>query len=146
VSAYDDPVGWVRRVAWNLATSRLRNLQVALRHLRRERIEHVEGPGLGRIALTRALATLPPNHRLAVVLHHLGHLSTAEIAEQQGVAEGTARSWLTRGRFQLLQRCARRPTGSKALPRVSCATTPSFTRHTGVRSPPICRCTMGTPA
>ncbi|GIH05627.1 hypothetical protein Rhe02_36940 [Rhizocola hellebori] len=103
VSAYGDAAGWVRRVAWNLATSRLRHLQVAMRHLKRERIEHVEGPGPERVALSRALATLPPNHRLAVVLHHLAHLSTAEIAEQQGVAEGTVRSWLSRGRSQLAE-------------------------------------------
>ncbi len=103
IRGYGDPAGWVRRVAWNLATSRLRHVQVANRHLRRERLEHVEGPGPERVALTQALASLPANHRLAVVLHHLGHLSTSEIAQQQGVAEGTVRSWLSRGRSQLAE-------------------------------------------
>jgi RNA polymerase sigma-70 factor (ECF subfamily) len=101
VSGYDDPVGWVRRVAWNLATSRLRRRAVALRHLARQRAEHVAGPEPDRVALVAALAKLPARHRLAVVQHHLGHLSTAEIAEQQGVAEGTVRSWLSRGRAAL---------------------------------------------
>ncbi len=103
ISGYSDAAAWVRRVAWNLATSRLRHLQVAWRHVRGERLQHVEGPGPERIVLTQALKSLPPNHRLAVVLHHLGHLSTAEIAEQQGVAEGTVRSWLSRGRSQLAE-------------------------------------------
>ncbi|HCT81529.1 MAG TPA: hypothetical protein DGG94_12685 [Micromonosporaceae bacterium] len=103
VRTYAEAPAWVRRVAWNLATSRLRHLQVAVRHVTRQRVEHIEGPGPDRVALTHALATLPPNHRLAVVLHHLGHLTVAEIAEQQGVAEGTVRSWLSRGRSQLAE-------------------------------------------
>ncbi|WP_144119847.1 SigE family RNA polymerase sigma factor [Catellatospora sichuanensis] len=101
ISAYDDPAGWVRRVAWNLATSRLRRRATALRYLSRQREEHVAGPEPDRVALVEALAKLPARHRLAVVLHHLGQLSTAEIAEQQGVAEGTVRSWLSRGRAAL---------------------------------------------
>jgi RNA polymerase sigma factor (sigma-70 family) len=103
VSAYENPAGWVRQVAWNLATSRLRHLQVVKRFVSRQRQEHVPPPGPERVDLTRALATLPPKHRLAVVLHHVGRLSTSEIAEQQGVAEGTVRSWLSRGRAQLAE-------------------------------------------
>ncbi|MDI1464193.1 sigma-70 family RNA polymerase sigma factor [Catellatospora sp. KI3] len=101
ISAYDDPAAWVRRVAWNLATSRLRRRLTALRHLSRQREEHSPGPGPDRVALVRALAALPARQRRAVVLHHLGHLTTAEIAEQEGVAEGTVRSWLSRGRAAL---------------------------------------------
>ncbi|SCE87657.1 RNA polymerase sigma factor [Micromonospora mirobrigensis] len=101
VGGYDDPVAWVRRVAWNLATSRLRRVRTAVRHLARQREEHTPGPGPDRVALTRALATLPANQRRALVLHHLGQLSTREIAEQAGVAEGTVRSWLSRGRTAL---------------------------------------------
>jgi RNA polymerase sigma-70 factor (ECF subfamily) len=48
-----------------------------------------------------ALATLPAGQRRALVLHHLGGLGVAEIAQQEGVAEGTVRSWLTRGRARL---------------------------------------------
>ena len=101
VGGYADPAAWVRRVAWNLATSRFRRLDVAMRHRARQREEHAAGPSPDRVALIHALATLPARHRLAVVLHHLAHMSTAEIAEQQGVAEGTVRSWLSRGRAQL---------------------------------------------
>ncbi len=103
VSTYTHAQMWVRQVAWNLATSRLRHLQVAKRYLARQRIEHVDGPSPDRIAMVEALAKLPPKHRLAVVLHHVGRLSTAEIARQEGVAEGTVRSWLSRGRAKLAE-------------------------------------------
>ncbi|MEU9827777.1 RNA polymerase sigma factor [Micromonospora chersina] len=101
VSTYDDPSAFVRRVAWNLATSRLRRIGTARRHVARQRAEHVPGPGPDRVALIRALATLPANQRRAIVLFHLAQLSSAEIAEQVGVAEGTVRSWLSRGRTAL---------------------------------------------
>ncbi|MFF5172404.1 RNA polymerase sigma factor [Micromonospora sp. NPDC000089] len=112
VSGYGDPSAWVRRVAWNLATSRLRRMRTAVRHLARQREEHVAGPGPDRVALTRALATLPTNQRRAIVLHHLAQLSVAEIAEQVGAPEGTVRSWLSRGRAALAGQLAE--TGSEA--------------------------------
>jgi RNA polymerase sigma-70 factor (ECF subfamily) len=101
VGRYDNPVAWVRRVAWNLATSRLRRRRVALNLLRRTRVETVPGPDPDRVALTRALATLPEPQRKAVVLHYLAHLTVAEIAHQENVAEGTVKSWLSRGRTLL---------------------------------------------
>ncbi|MEV0004184.1 SigE family RNA polymerase sigma factor [Micromonospora sp. NPDC050980] len=101
IAAYDDPSAFVRRVAWNLATSRLRRMRTALRHLARQREEHVPGPEPDRVALLAALATLPADQRRAIVLHHLAHLSVAEIAAQVGAPEGTVRSRLSRGRAAL---------------------------------------------
>jgi RNA polymerase sigma-70 factor (ECF subfamily) len=101
VVRFDDPVAWVRRVAWNLATSRWRRLRTAQRYLRHQRVEHVAGPTADRVDLAAALATLQPNHRRAVVLHHLADMSVAEIARQEGVAEGTVKAWLHRGRAGL---------------------------------------------
>lgn len=101
VRAYDDPVAWVRRVAWNLATTRFRRQKTAANFLRRQREQHIAGPDPDRVALTRALATLPPNHRRAVVMHHMGQMTVAEIAAQEGVADGTVKSWLSRGRDAL---------------------------------------------
>ena len=100
---YDDPVAWVRRVAWNLARSRWRRLRTAHTHLLRQRpVEaQVAGPTPDRVALDAALALLPPRHRRAVVLHYLADLSVAEIAAQERVAEGTVKSWLHRGRAAL---------------------------------------------
>ncbi|MCW2503375.1 MAG: putative polymerase ECF-subfamily sigma factor [Actinomycetia bacterium] len=101
VSAYEDPLGWVRRVAWRLAISRWRRAKVALTFVRRERVENVPELSPDRVALAQALATLPENHRRAVVLHYLSGLQVAEIAEQEGVAVGTVKSWLHRGRAAL---------------------------------------------
>lgn len=101
ISGYEDPVAWVRKVAWNLATSRFRKQRTVTNFLRGQREEHHDGPSPDRVALVRALATIPPQQRKAVVLHYIGHLSVAEIATQEGVAEGTVKSWLSRGRAAL---------------------------------------------
>jgi RNA polymerase sigma-70 factor, ECF subfamily len=101
IQRYDDPVAWVRRVAWNLATTRFRRQSTVRKFLGRQREEVLEGPDPSRVALTRALATLPVAHRRAVVMHYLGQLSVAEIAVSEGVAEGTVKSWLSRGRAAL---------------------------------------------
>ena len=88
----------MRRVAFTLANLRWRRARVALRYLRRQRPEHVPGPNPDRVAVVAALAKLPPTQRRALVLHHLAELSVAEIAAQEGVAVGTVKSWLHRGR------------------------------------------------
>ncbi len=102
LAAYDDPVAWVRRVAWNLATSHWRRTRTTLRFLRHQREESVvEGPDPDRIALLSALATLPPVQRRAMVLRYLVDMPIGEIAAREGVAEATVRSWLHRGRSAL---------------------------------------------
>jgi RNA polymerase sigma-70 factor (ECF subfamily) len=101
VSRYDEPAAWVRRVAWNLATSRWRQLRTFRAYASRHRPEHVTGPSPDRVALTAALATLPAHLRRAVVLHYVADLSVADIARQEGVADGTVKSWLHRGRAAL---------------------------------------------
>jgi RNA polymerase sigma-70 factor (ECF subfamily) len=101
VSRYDDPVGWVRRVAWNLAASRRRHLRSARLFLLRQREQHMPGPGPDRVVLLGALSRLPENHRRVVVLHHLADMSLVDIAEQEGVPIGTVKSWLHRGREAL---------------------------------------------
>ncbi|SCG80737.1 RNA polymerase sigma-70 factor, ECF subfamily [Micromonospora echinaurantiaca] len=101
LAGYDDPLAWIRRVAWNLAHSRWRRLRTAQAFLHRQREVHVAGPNPDRVALDAALALLPPRQRRAVVLHYLADLSVAEIAAQERVAEGTVKSWLHRGRAAL---------------------------------------------
>jgi RNA polymerase sigma-70 factor, ECF subfamily len=104
ISAYDNPATWVRRVAWNLATSRLRRAAVLRRFLRWQRPATAEGPGPERLDLEQALSELNERHRKAVILRYMAGMTTAEIAEQEGVAETTVRSWLTRGKAALAQR------------------------------------------
>ncbi|WP_323373587.1 SigE family RNA polymerase sigma factor [Plantactinospora alkalitolerans] len=101
ICRYDDPLAWVRRVAWNLATSRWRRLRTAQLFLARQREEHAPGPSPDRVALTAALAGLPANQRRAVVLHYLADLTVPEVARQEGVPEGTVKSWLHRARAAL---------------------------------------------
>ena len=101
VGGYDDPAAWVRRVAWNLATSRWRRVQTASEHARRHREEYAAEPSPDRVALARALATLPVQQRRAVILHYLADLPISEIAQQEAVADGTVKSWLHRGRAAL---------------------------------------------
>ncbi len=101
VRRYDDPVAWVRRVAWNLGTSRFRRQRTAISFLGRQREQHVPGPEPDRVVLTRALAKLPPTHRRVVVMHYLAQMPVAEIAAETGTAEGTVKSWLSRGREAL---------------------------------------------
>lgn len=104
ISAYDNPATWVRRVAWNLATSRMRRAAVVRRFLRRQRPATAEGPQPDRLDLEQALSELNERHRKAVILRYMAGMTTAEIAEQEGVAETTIRSWLTRGKKALAER------------------------------------------
>lgn len=101
LSTYDDPVAWVRKVAWNLATSRWRRLRTAVAFARRQREEFVSEPDPVRLDLMNALATLPPKQRQAVVLRYLAGLSIQEIAIMTGAAEGTVKTWLHRARTKL---------------------------------------------
>lgn len=52
----------------------------------------VPGPNVERVALREALARLPVRTRNAVVLHHLGDLSIAEVAKAMSVSENTVKS------------------------------------------------------
>jgi RNA polymerase sigma-70 factor (ECF subfamily) len=115
LETYDEPVTWVRRVAWNIATSRWRRMRTAASFLHRQRVGVVEGPSPDRVALDRALAALPDNQRRSVVLHHVAGLSVPEIAAEWGMPEGTIKSWLHRGRTTLHAALAQdTETGSEA--------------------------------
>ena len=56
--------------------------------------------------LTAALALLDPDQREAVVLHDVYGLAYAEVATRSGVAVGTVKSRIHRGRQQLKERLA----------------------------------------
>lgn len=102
ISRYDDPVAWVRRVAWNLALTRHRRLALFRRFAHKSRLPDSVAPvGPDRVALVAALRQLPEQQRRALVLHYLADLPIAEIAVETGVAEGTVKSWLHRGRTEL---------------------------------------------
>jgi RNA polymerase sigma-70 factor (ECF subfamily) len=56
-----------------------------------------------RLDVSRALAALPEDYREAVVMHDLGGLPYEEIATATGVAIGTVKSRISRGRRRLAQ-------------------------------------------
>lgn len=61
-----------------------------------------------RIAIDAALADLPEEFRVPVVLRDVGDLDYAEIAETLGVPVGTVKSRIARGRRQLVERLGNR--------------------------------------
>ena len=74
ISQYDDPVGWVRHVAWNLATSRLRQLATATRFAARQPAPEstaIAALGPERVALVAALRQMPERQRCAIVMHYI---------------------------------------------------------------------------
>ena len=97
VSRYDRPGAWVRRVAIREA-SRARRRPRALA-LAPEQPGAAEPPA--DLDLRRALLSLPPNQRAAVVLHYLEDLPLAQVAELMGVATSTAKVHLHRARKRL---------------------------------------------
>jgi RNA polymerase sigma-70 factor (ECF subfamily) len=101
LAQYDNPAAWIRRVAMNVASNRWQRMRAARVHSRYRQEAVVEGPGPERVALARALATLPERHRRVLVLFHVADLSISDIAAQENVAEGTVKSWLHRGRAAL---------------------------------------------
>lgn len=63
----------------------------------------VEEDAARRVDLTRALADLPNDYREAVVMHDIGGLPYDEIASITGVAIGTVKSRISRGRRRLAE-------------------------------------------
>jgi RNA polymerase sigma-70 factor (ECF subfamily) len=98
----DNPEAWLRTVALNHLRNGWRHRDV-VRRLR----YRVPGPqealelGPDHAAIMTALAGLDRPHREVVVLHYLVDMSVAEIAHVLGVAPGTVKSRLSRGRRRL---------------------------------------------
>lgn len=103
----DDLAGWVTTAALNRSRSRWRSAAAERRAFERfaRRIEQTGVAPAATSALddrvARALAALPRNQREAVALHYLLDLSVADVAGRLGIAEGTAKVHLHRGRHAL---------------------------------------------
>ena len=99
----EDPVGWMRTVAWRIAVSGFRRRKAHARAIRRHGpLADLNEPSADVLAVRSALATLPHGHRAALVLHYYEGLSVAEIAVVLGLSEGGVKSRLSRGRTALL--------------------------------------------
>jgi RNA polymerase sigma-70 factor (ECF subfamily) len=101
VRGYDSPEAWVRRVATNLATSRLRRKRTA-RAARGPLAGHlVPEISLDTVALVAGLRTLPERQRVVLVLHYLADLPVNQIALELQCPVGSVKAWLSRGRDAL---------------------------------------------
>jgi RNA polymerase sigma-70 factor (ECF subfamily) len=102
VVAHENPEGWLRLVLARLAADRWRRIGRRSAALRRAGPPPaVPPPNEDAVVLVAALRRLPVKHRQALALHYLFDMSVAQIAEETGVAVGTVKSWLSRGRAGL---------------------------------------------
>lgn len=99
VSGYADPEGWVRMVAFRAGVSAWRKAVGRVRAHRRHGPAGVAPEAsVDNVAIITALRRIPAVQRQAIVLHHLVGLSLEEIADETGVAVGTVKARLSRGR------------------------------------------------
>jgi RNA polymerase sigma-70 factor (ECF subfamily) len=104
----DKPGAWVRRVALNRASNTRRRSGRESRALARLRIVRAE-PEPDRLPddeLWTFVRDLPDQQRRAVVLHYVGDLSVADVADVMECSEGTVKTHLSRARAQLAVRYA----------------------------------------
>jgi RNA polymerase sigma-70 factor (ECF subfamily) len=103
VRTTDSPEAWIRRVAVNLAMSRFRRLKAETAAklrlsptrpaLQPATVEHEE--------FWAEVRRLPRRQSQVVALRYVEDLSTRQIAETLGIAEGTTRALLTQARERL---------------------------------------------
>lgn len=102
ISRYDDPVGWVRRVAINQLRDdhrRRGRKQRALTKLASREQAVTMPPELDEF--DRLLAELPKQQRATTALFYVDGLTVAEIAVSLGIAEGSVKSHLHDARKRL---------------------------------------------
>jgi RNA polymerase sigma-70 factor (ECF subfamily) len=102
ISQYDDPVGWIRRVALNKLRDghrRAGRRQRLVDRLGAEPTGLVEEPRLDELA--ELLGTLPRQQRASVALFYIDGLSVAEIGEALGISAGAVKFHLHQGRERL---------------------------------------------
>lgn len=100
ICQYDNPSAWLYRVGYRIAVSRWRRLKRVIGDHHHDPPDNVE-PGPESVALVTALRQLPEAQRRALVLHHMVGRTVAQISEDEGVALGTVKARLSRGRIAL---------------------------------------------
>jgi RNA polymerase sigma-70 factor, ECF subfamily len=98
----DNPEAWLRTVALNVLRRRWRRSRMfGALSPRLATPADVPGVSEDHVAVVEALRQLPLSQREVLALFYFGDLSVHEIAETLGVADGTVKSRLTRGRAAL---------------------------------------------
>jgi RNA polymerase sigma-70 factor (ECF subfamily) len=106
ISAYDNPVAWVRRVAIHKMRDHFRREARGSRArvlLAAESTLHEEPPVGGGAAIA-LVASLPPQQRLAMSLYYIEGLSVAEVAAAMSISEGAVKFHMNQGRERLRPR------------------------------------------
>jgi len=108
IGRYDDPVGWVRRVALrrmlNEHRSRRRRDAFVERlsaHPAEGRVELDDAPDGPDEQLVALVVGLPRQQRIAVALRYYDDLPVSEVAEAMGISEGAVRYHLHEARKRL---------------------------------------------
>ncbi len=97
----DNPEAWLRTTAVNLYRNRWRKMRNFARIKHRLAVPP-DLPGIdANIEVVDALRRLPENQRVVLVLHYFADRQVQQIAEELGIAEGTVKSRLSRGRDAL---------------------------------------------
>ena len=98
----DNPEAWLRTVALNVLRRRWRRARM-FRTLSPKLATPADVPGVSEdhVAVVEALRELPFQQRETLALFYLGDLTVQEIAATLGVADGTVKSRLNRGRAAL---------------------------------------------
>ena len=107
---------WVRRVALNLAASRLRRWRIesaALLRLRARSMPVTVSLSSPTAEVWDHVRRLSTRQAQVVALRYLEELTTAEIATVLGIAEGTVRALLHQGRTRLAQSLGEEAGGSE---------------------------------
>ena len=103
ISEYEDPMGWVYRVAVNRCKDHRRAMARAARLL--ERVAGSmdrDGPSWApELEFKDALRHLPGRQRTAAALHYVAGLSVEQVALAMGISEGAVKSHLFRARESL---------------------------------------------
>jgi RNA polymerase sigma-70 factor, ECF subfamily len=104
LTEHEEPIAWVKRVAVNLAISRGRRVTLARRFGLRQRAAVAPPISVDHVALVTELRRLPATITRAMVLYYIADFPLEEIADALGTRVGTVKSWLHRGRQQMVRR------------------------------------------